>query len=246
MIHAFTHRAAHSLCSCAGHMRNMISQHLPCPWKFLFFTQPSHPLPSCQCWRCYPDREAGARLSHPCLPQIALCFTQARPASASCVYYTVGLAVMLLSLRSSLVPRHQQSGAESVTQHFFQQDFRFFLGFRSVSVSLYSITLSFGGFDPPHVQHSLWDPTQDDVCVCVGDMIHLTASPLAPALHEQHTAVYNNSTSSQLKTTDAVAFGRRTDAAFSYKSNTIRWFSCEDLVAVLLSLHGNVHHHHSD
>ena len=49
MIHAVTHGAIHSLCSCAGHMRNMISQHLPCPWKFLYFTQTSHPLPSCQC-----------------------------------------------------------------------------------------------------------------------------------------------------------------------------------------------------
>ena len=26
MIHAVTHAAIHSLCSCAGHMRNMISQ----------------------------------------------------------------------------------------------------------------------------------------------------------------------------------------------------------------------------
>lgn len=52
MIHAVTHEAIHSLCSCAGHMFNMISQHLPCPWKFLlllfFSTEPSRPLLSCQ------------------------------------------------------------------------------------------------------------------------------------------------------------------------------------------------------
>lgn len=52
VIHAVTHEAIHSLCSCAGHMFNMISQHLPCPWKFLlllfFSTEPSRPLLSCQ------------------------------------------------------------------------------------------------------------------------------------------------------------------------------------------------------
>lgn len=43
MIHPVTHGAMHSPCSCAGHMRTMISQLLRCPWKFLFF------MLSCQC-----------------------------------------------------------------------------------------------------------------------------------------------------------------------------------------------------
>lgn len=46
MIHAVTHGAIHSLCSCAGHMRNMISQHLPPPWKFFFWIFFLHAAPS--------------------------------------------------------------------------------------------------------------------------------------------------------------------------------------------------------
>lgn len=74
MIHAVTHGAIHSLCSCASHMRNMISQHLPRPWKFLFFFQPPHPVPSRQ---RYPDRESGARLSHSSPPQTCPSFAEA-------------------------------------------------------------------------------------------------------------------------------------------------------------------------
>lgn len=37
VIHAVTHAAVHSLCSCACHMRNMISQHLLLPLEIPFF-----------------------------------------------------------------------------------------------------------------------------------------------------------------------------------------------------------------
>lgn len=82
VIHAVTHEANHSLCSCAGHMFNMISQHLPCPWKFLllfFFFHGAFSPPSLLsvCWRCCPDTEAGACLSHSSLPRMAPYFTQA-------------------------------------------------------------------------------------------------------------------------------------------------------------------------
>lgn len=85
MIHAVTHGAIHSLCSCAGHMRNMISQHLLCPWKFLSFAQPSRPLPR----RCCPDREAGAGISQRAFPQTSVGFAVAfvsseGPARKSC------------------------------------------------------------------------------------------------------------------------------------------------------------------
>lgn len=80
MIHAVTHEAIHSLRSCAGHMFNMISQHLPSPWKFLFFFFHEAFSPSSLlsvCWRCCLDTEAGACLSHSSLSQMVLYFTEA-------------------------------------------------------------------------------------------------------------------------------------------------------------------------
>lgn len=122
VIHAVTHGVIHSLCSCAGHMRNTVSQHLPRPWKFiLFHAAPSLPLPRVRVLRCFTDRKAGARLSQPSLPQTSLCIAKALVSYKGLTKSPVTVTCLLDSRQ-----KHNSSGHSSDSAFLFSLLFLIF------------------------------------------------------------------------------------------------------------------------